>query len=283
MTRRVLLLVTGKCEQLGLPASLSRVFADADVSFEANEWLIDSFTSARLAGDAPEEGIPRTVDKFAQELVAAVEADCPDLVVAIDDLELANLDQPESVVALFRSAVVRHLENHEFPSGRALARAKERLRARCSFHLFAPMIEAYFFAEAKALVRAGAVQASKVDSAGIDLEKFVTTDARYLSVPDTDDRQGWARPDRATHPKRYLKFLCDPGNPSSRKYREGRGGMAALSSLAWDDVFAPPEGVALARSLFADLAEGLGVGTRFTGACHVATYDRLHASVLRNV
>lgn len=282
MSQRVGLLVTGKCEERGLGGSLERVFTD--VRFEVLD-RIESFTSADLR-EFPEEDVPSTLMKFAASLGAAVEEDPPDLIVAIDDLELVNAPHPELVAQRMREAVQRHLQRHAWPSEATRQKVLQRVRERCSFHLFAPMVEAYFFADPEALVRAGGTRLARLDASSPDLESFRTDDPEYLRHPDVPHQQkkkSWAIPERARHPKHYLRFLCEPTQPHTDKYVEARGGAAALSQLAWGGVFAHAERVRLARSLFEDISDRLGVPHPFPGQGHPATANFRAARVLRNL
>jgi hypothetical protein len=289
---RVGLIVTGRCEHRGLGESLSRVFPEARFEVLGRE-PVDSFTSADVR-QMPESPAPSTLQKFAARIVAAVEAGGeeapPDLVMAIDDLELVNAPHPELVVARVREAVRAHLARYQGTSAATREKVLRRVRERCSFHLLAPMVEAYFFAEPAALVRAGAVRPSQVNVSALDLEEFVTQDPDYLLHPDvphkqSPERKSWAIPmqDRARHPKHYLRFLCDPSDPHTKRYSESKGGAEALRHLAWEQVLSHRERIQFARALFEDLAEGLGVPHPFPGTAHPATAAFRSARVLRNL
>ncbi|WP_224364581.1 hypothetical protein [Hyalangium versicolor] len=290
MSARVGLIVTGKCEHRGLAESLQRIFPEA--RFEAlGKQPMDSFTSADIR-QLPVSPVPTTLQKFAARIVAEVapgRTDGPlDLVVAIDDLELVNAPHPALVAARVRDAVQAHLRSYPGTSEAAREKVLQRVREKCSFHLLAPMIEAYFFAEPAALVRAGATRPSCVDASAIDLEAFVTDDPDYLHHPNvphqqSPERKSWAIPGRDRHPKHYLRFLCDPSDPHTRRYTEAKTGAEALRHLAWGQVFSHAERVQLARALFEDLADGLKVPHPFPGIGHPATADFKNARVLRNL
>jgi hypothetical protein len=249
---------------------------------------VESFTCADVQ-EMPESVVPgTTLDKFAASIVASVEEDPPDLLMAVDDLELVNAPHPELVASRMRDAVRAHLDRHEWPSQAAREKVTRRVRERCSFHLLAPMVEAYFFAEPEALERAGAIRSSHVDAKTTDLEAFRTDDPVYLGHPvvaHQQKRKSWAipMPERARHPKHYLRFLCDPTDPLTKRYIETQGGAEALSMLDWSRVFVHREHVRLARSLFEDIADGLGVPHPFLGEGHPATADFKSARVLRNL
>jgi hypothetical protein len=282
MSARVGLIVTGKCEEKGLGDSLGRIFPDATFEVLAQ---VESFTSADLQM-LPESPVPTTLQKFAARIVAEVKDGTHDLVVAIDDLEILNAPHPEVVARRVRDAVRVHLDRHPWPSAAARDKAVRRVRENGSFHLLAPMVEAYFFADPAALAHAGATRSSKVNAAALDLEAFVTDDPDYLAQPDVPHRQklkSWAIPERARHPKHYLRFLCEPANPYTRRYVETEGGAAALRELAWKHVFAHAERTRLARALFEDIADRLGVPHPFPGTGHPATASFKNAQVLRNL
>jgi hypothetical protein len=287
--KKVVLITTGDCEQLALGASLKRYFPGAE--FEALPRR-ESFTSSRVRASASRPIGPRSlstvVDRLAQAMIAVTDpgrdGTRPDLVIAVDDVEVVNLDQLDVVVAQLRQAVQRHLETFPWPSARRCEQVTERLREHCSFHLLCPMVEAYFYGEAGALQRAGARRPSKVDALNIDVEDFATADEDFLSVPD--GKTYWAKSNRQKHPKRYLEYLCDPeGSPESAKfaYRETGGGVSALQRLDWSGSFSLENRAQLARSLFADLALALDVENPFPGSCHPLTSQPGRDAILRNL
>jgi hypothetical protein len=293
---RVALLVTGKTEEV-LDQALQEVFPEVEFVMRPRR---DGFTSQPLRsppllhalGTAPR---PTDVERLASALVAEVEPGRrdqtpPDLVVLVDDLELVNQAWPGRAIEHVRTAVEKHLAQHPWPSASSRDRAYERVRERCSFHLLAPMVEAYFFREPAALLRAGAKRASRFDAAAADVEaSFLVDDPDFLGVPDRPAREKlppWATPDRKQHPKRYLQFLCDPSGKDARAYVETDGGRAALRSLDWPAVLAPEEHVRFLRSLIHDLADALGqhdVAERYAGTTHPLTWPPPHDRFLRNI
>jgi hypothetical protein len=303
--KRVALLVTGKTEE-ALHQSLKRVFPEVEFVMLPRR---DGFTSGplpptprflardrapRLTNARDRAPRPTDVERLAAALVAEVEPGRdqkpPDLVVLVDDLEIANQDWPARAVQHVRAAVNKHLEQHPWPSAISRERAYERVRERCSFHLLAPMVEAYFFREPAALTRAGAKRAPLFDASAADVEtSFLVNDPDFLAVPDRPAREKlppWATADRARHPKRYLQFLCDPTGKEARAYVETAGGQAALRDLDWPAVLAPQEHVRFMRSLIHDLADALGedaVAQRFAGATHRLTWPPQRNRLLRNI
>ena len=106
------------------------------------------------------------------------------------------------------------------------------------------------------------------------------------SEPNPERRKrSWAKKValRRLHPKLYLKFLCDPTDTKSRAYVETDGGCRALGTLDWRAVHAVAEHLQFARSMFEDLALGLGVAHPFPGTSHPVTGNLLAAAVLRNL
>lgn len=292
--KRVVLLVTGDAEAHSLHRSLQKLFPEA--TFEKPHKR-DSFTSCTL----PPEPVwnrnlkaPTSAEKLAQALIAEVEPgrrdkSPADLVLLVDDLELCNKDHPERAIHHLRKAVERHLERHPWPSSKSQNQARERLAQRCSFHLFAPMLEAYFFADPNALSQAGATRPSKMDALERDVEDFLVDDPDFQDRPNRppgEELPPWATPERTRHPKQYLQFLCDPSGSLPRAYKETQGGQSALHHLNWNAVFQPQAFVRFARSLIYDVADSLGnsiIPAQFQGQTHPLTWPPSPQSLLRNI
>jgi hypothetical protein len=266
------LITTGVCEHRALAPSLERAFADADVEFRSLlATPADSITSGFVSYPAPTSRAPTVVDKLVGRMAAELRSRRgPDFVFVIDDLELDNVNTPGHVTGIVRDAVRRVL-------GATPTHADEALfRERCSFHLLCPMVESYFYGEPASLKRAGA-RADEIISTTRTLEDFESMDLRYCAPPD-ERGHPWQTPDRARHPKRYLRFLALPD-----AYKETQGGCDALATLAWKRVFErQPSGLAYALALFDDIAEALEVPCPFPGAPHVETARRADG-VLRNL
>src|SRR5581483_364423 len=145
----------------------------------------DGFTSSDVKHLAKGSASPANIDKLAALLVGAVvpgKGNKPaDYAHVVEDLELVNDHQPELVVQVFRDAVARHIDSN-WPSLNTRQRVYATVRERCSFHLFRPMPEAYFFGEPAALQRAGAVQSAQLPEV-VDLEQFRTIDSGFLQLP----------------------------------------------------------------------------------------------------
>jgi hypothetical protein len=274
------LITTGKCEHRALASSLQQVLGGGggNIVRSLGDHHSRSITSHPLTDPAPL--FARTlIDDLVNDVVAAFdERDAPDFVFAIDDLELANTATPENVTRFVADGVRRYILR-ETRTHRELARVRER----CSFHLLCPMLETYFFGEPDALRRAGVTRPAILDTSR-HLEEFRATDLAFI-VPGDVQGHDWRTPDRARHPKRYLKFLSDPDDtkPVASRYREGRDGAKALATLDWAQVFAyQPPGIAFAYSLFDDLADALGMENPFPGTCHPLTMRRA-GGTLRNL
>src|SRR5262249_22725758 len=162
-------------------------------------------------------GVRSAIEKYITAFVAALDPGRrkprPDFVFGIDDLELPNREHPDQVIHAFRSALTAELESRR-PTVNAPAFDKlvGRLKEYCSFHLFVPMTEAYFYADPAALEAIGCTRQPVLDP-NADVELFSTNDADYLAAP-TQPLPSWAidPSSRPHHPKRYLQFLLNPNS-----------------------------------------------------------------------
>ena len=116
---RIALLPTGRTEWVGLPRSLARLFPGHEIYVLPEEPLFRSlggpypgFTSSRVRANLPSEPAEALIELAAQEALGDRNGHRPaaDLVVILDDLELANKDQPEVVTQVLRNAARAHLE-----------------------------------------------------------------------------------------------------------------------------------------------------------------------------
>jgi hypothetical protein len=286
VTVRVQLIVTGELERLGLHLSLWKLFAStgADVKF-LPPLKTQDFTSNRVGALLPREQATKSLAaKLAGALVGTVYPGRggtlqADHVLAVDDLELANADQPEHVLEYFRHAVRAHVE-HAFSSENARARVYQALAERGSFHLLTPMVETYFFGEAAALERARANRAPNRFDVARDLEDFEVDDPDYLApAPATAP---WKAEPRHRHPKNYVRYLCNPTGTQLRAYRETHEGLDALRVLDWTAVLRHETHAAFARALVDDIADALNVPSPCPGACSTLT-ARKGDGLLRNI
>ena len=289
----VQLIVTGSMERIALHKSLNNVFKDLEF------WepiFSECFTSNPITSSAPppQEDLLRTVDKLVNALFANIETgrhrDIPDMVILLDDLELANLNQPQVVIEYFLQAVRFKLRQIEQNSNRrTYEQFEKRLQENCSFHLFVPMTEAYFFGEGQtALDRAGARINSTVSGQDIDVEDFLVTEHIHNGVDYLNASKGsafWAKneTDRAQHPKRYLDFLCSLETELNEfRYKETAGGVEALNDLSWLIVLSESDRVKYLRSLFEDIADRFALPEPFPGD-HAPLTRCTNRRILRNM
>jgi hypothetical protein len=222
--------------------------------------------------------IPSPFIRLAKATVAEALFGGSDLVIAVDDLELANLGRANVVAAWARRAFEAEIQRQvteSYSSGSVQDRAFLRARSRCSFHLLVPMIEAYFFGDTSALARANALPPS-AQLRHSDLEDFATSDAGYLASVEEAQQQKlrddfpWFRYEK--HPKHYLAYLADAAGGA---YDETNEGVAALSSLDWAGVASFGAPLTFARALFQDIADLLDVPSPLGGGpCAPETYPK---------
>ena len=94
-----------------------------------------------------------------------------------------------------------------------------QVRERCSFHLFRPMTEAYFFGDATALQRAGVSRPHQLPAEPrprtLPYDRSRVPGSAFRNEPD----RGHARPRIPS--QMLLRYLCDPTLTDKRKrYRE---------------------------------------------------------------
>jgi hypothetical protein len=272
---KVVLIPTGSMEHLALAPSLGKLFPRAHFEVRPVGGHLNGFTSTDVTRPVrpPAGPVQKAEDKLAAQLVASIEPGqrAPaDYACVLEDLELVNDHQPAEVLAVFRSAVDRHLQAHLWPSLASRQKVEARLRDRCSFHLFRPMTEAYLFGDPAALNRAGAVQPAQLPT-GLDLEQFQTDDQAFLRLPPDirpkAERRISDMPDRQRHPKSYLHYLCDPTlTDKKRKYKETAGGAAALRDLDWQQVVTAPPHCPFLHAFLDDLGWALNLPLSFIDA-----------------
>lgn len=238
----VALIPTGRMEHAALCSALGRLFPDDRFVMRPIETHLNGFTSRDVSplAVAPELPVPTTLCELAQELVNAIftgrRTERVDFAYVLEDLELCNQHQPELVLRLFRTAVSSYI-SRTWPQ--QSEPRYERVRERCSFHLFRPMTETYFFGDPASLQRARTEKPHELP-ANLDLEQFRTVDQDFLSLPPRTDHIA-DMPEREFHPKSYLHYLCDPTCADRRKrYRETDHGVAALAELNWESVISAP-------------------------------------------
>lgn len=274
---RVALLPTGRTEWHGLSVALERLFSGHDfyvlpgAAVFGSTGPFDGFTSTTLTENHEGEYLPEAastlVEHAAQEALGDRRRDEADVVVVLDDLELANQHQPGRVTRVFRRAVERHLAGLH---ARARRQTETALRERVSFHLIVPMIEAWFFGDPQALRAAGVPAGVEPFLDGSSLEDFLTIrDIQYVGAREEHcpcwiargkrkkDQPKWLGDQRERHPKGYLQWLChDGGAKNCTSYDESGKGADALKALDLNVVRTNP-GLHYLGALLEDLADAL--------------------------
>jgi len=266
--RRIRLVVTGDLERKALVRSLRQHFPQEDLHGTPVTWLpprkTNGVTTHRLRANAsPSNPMCTLARAVLAEALDGADGKPADLVVAIDDLELHNVDQPAVVCQHFVAATHQELERRlrGLLSGEQDA-ARARVRERCSFHLLSPMIESTFFGEKAALVRAGCAPTVSPALRTTDWEDFWCTDPSFL-LRSTEVNaakaaaplaNSWWREER--HAKHYLEHLVSDHDGF---YEETVGGARALEPLTWPTVPRQPTECPLIRALFDDLANFFGI------------------------
>jgi hypothetical protein len=266
----VALIPTGVMEHRALGHALATVFPPHAFVARPPEKHADGFTSRVVAplATAQPGPVPTKLDKLAAELVNAIlparRGQKIDFAYVVEDLELCNQGHPELVLGLFRNAVDRYIRQ-TWPQQSEMIYTQ--VRERCSFHLFRPMTEAYFFGDDAALRRAGVSRPHQLP-ADLDLEHFRTIDQEFLALP-VGTGEIADMPDREFHPKCYLRYRCDPTLMDKRKrYRETGQGVAALRELDWSDVLGPSPHCPFLHAFLDDLGEALNSPLPFASSAH---------------
>lgn len=283
---KVALFVTGEMELGGLSEALRRRFPDHD--FEAVVFQVGrrgepepfpSFTSGTIRAGAPLSD-DEPLMQLAQRIVDHQHQDA-DLVLLLDDLELTNRGRADVVVAQVRAAFTQVVNNRQASRGGVAAdRLARWLQQAVSFHLAAPMVESWLFADPEGLTRASVPTARLPSPAhlGQNPEQIALTDPAYLHDDGADcaccERPGcvdqpkkkrpvWCRQEvqghRESHPKAALAWLLKhDAAPKCSTYRESEQGAVSLAGLLWPAALRDPQAMTFLRALHNDLAEGLG-------------------------
>ncbi len=278
---RVALVVTGRLEFRALADAMRTLFPRDVAEFvvaptlEEGE-LVDS-TSTRVDPTrnalAASRGAIPAIDDLVGHLAGCLSGrGASDFALLVEDLELLNRGNEFTVIAAVREAVGRHLVATARRPG-APADLATRLRDRASFHLFDPMVEAYFYDDPVALsvaqselgrpafrVRSRDVERFEVDAAA-DGGFFAPVGECLLHRKPRDRRCSWDGELRAEHPKKYLKYLCRmaPPNEFCTTYQETRGGASALRVLDWNRVLSTPGNAPFLRAMIEDIEAAVGV------------------------
>lgn len=307
---RVALVVTGRLEFRGLAGALRRLFLGTEFFIAPSLVEVELYDStsarvdpARNAKNVAQGNTPK-IDELIGHLAGNLcGRDAADISVLVEDLELANRGNEENVVQATRASVERHLARVAGRRDGPLDLA-DRLRERASFHLFDPMVEAYFYDDPATLDTAqGRLGRVAHRVRGKDPERFEVDapaePAYFAAVGECprhrrpkDRRCPWGGDGRREHPKKYLKYLCReaPPNEFCSTYLETSGGADALAQLDWNVVLATPGSAPCLRALVEDLAEALGQPPEIhgwpdapTSEAPTARFRAPRARVLRNL
>ena len=264
--KRIRFVVTGDLERKAIAGSISARFPPTDGDGNPVAWLraqkVPAATTHRLAASAAPSGTMKALARRVIAEAAEGEDGSPaDLIIAVDDLELHNIDQPAVVCDHFQRAMEIEIEDRKL-SQAAEQRLRKNIRERCSFHLLCPMVEAYFFGEPEALTRAGCAPGVELLLVKEDLEDFECRDPLWLPNCTAENQRKiqppnpmpWWREER--HPKHYLEHLVARNGGF---YDEVLGGNEALKVLDWHRVASGAQSVSFARALFEDVADFFGV------------------------
>jgi len=281
---RVNIVVTGVAEQKGIVEFLENIFDDV----EFNSVRFDGFTSIRISPDATipnGDGIPSDVADLATFFVEEVHSRRGEQFILLEDLEVANLDQPDVVIRCFLNAVNAIVDGKR-PHHTTI---ENDLKERAAFHLMSPMLESYFFTDENVL---GALELqSQPILSHPDVEGFRVNDQGFLdSVSDlnpiSNGGQTWQPAEwYGSHPKHYLKYLRSPSNPYDPdipNYKESKVGAHALKNLDQQAVLANEEAAQFFRAFLTDLAWQLKQEDKVAqGTSHPLTSGE--GTMLRNI
>ena len=284
----VALIPTGSMEHLALAPSLKRIFPNHMFVVRPAEGHMDGFTSCDLSrptNPSPKD-VPTNLQKLASTLVNSIypgrHKERIDFAYVVEDLELFNHAHPEIALAQFREAVKQYIEK---VWQQQTDDPFNRVREQCSFHLFRPMTEAYFFGDPEALNRANVQRISQLP-VDVDLEQFRTIDQTYLELPP-NTKNIKDMPQREIHPKSYIQFLCDPTlSDKNLRYRETHNGKDALESLNWELVLQHPSRCPFLTAFLDDLSWALDCHLPFVDSENADPRVRVFGSqnrILRNL
>lgn len=290
---RIKFIITGDLEKASIVDSVSRFFPKV-ISENGNRvdvlWIrprkVHSVTSKRLDGVTDYSEMKLLAKAMIAEAEIGDQGTPADLVIAVDDLELGNQNQASTVTQHVKHSIESQIEERSLSMAKE-KRLRETIREKCSFHLFAPMVESYFFGDPDALIRAGMNADRTPFLINNDVEDFESNDPAWLPICQKENailqtKLSWWRHER--HPKHYLEFLVEENGGF---YAEMLGGIAAFSELNWPIVPADNTAAKFARSLFEDIAEKLCVKNPLAGTTANETWPtrniRRNQLLLRNM
>lgn len=271
-------------ELAALPVALSRLFPGQEFyAVPKNPTAgdpFDGFTTSDVRTLRAPPGAPTLASKLVRQMASEIDPGrrgvAADLVVVLDDVELANAPHPDAIVDRFRDEVHAHVAR--FATHGRHDKTARLLRERASFHLQRVMVESWLFADPRGPANAG-VPADRLPAqhdASVDPEAFTTAHEEYLGHDEcacaawhalTGERRKRQRPawgaksreERGAHPKAYLSWLCRDLTAQKKctRYAETGGGAEALKALDWAAVLADGKRCTFLRALVDDLADGL--------------------------
>jgi hypothetical protein len=278
---RIKLIVTGDLEKLALPQSLKKHFPSIQngknviwdeprKTHGATSYQLQSLNAGGLLSN-PMKELAKAM--LAEALEGKKKGQSPaDLVIVIDDVELGNLGRENIVAEHFRAAVNNAIQLKAKGITSEETRIRGIIRDKCSFHLLKPMMEAYLFGDAMALVLAGVpigVSPQLVHQS--DVEEFETNNPEWLPTCHTENvkkqnnhNKPWWR--HECHPKAYLEYML------SGNYNETIHGKQALMELNWPQVPKCQHDIPIFGSLFQDVADWFGIANPIIGATHPDFY-----------
>lgn len=254
------LIVTGDMEKSSLHTSLKKHFPGnkngQEVIWDEPRKLHCATSRPLEENKSPSQPMQDLAQAMISEALTGKTGTPADLVLVIDDVELANFGREGIIASHFKAAVhtVLNKSNHSNPTHQRL----KNIREKCSFHLFRTMTENYFFGDVTALNHAGVpthVSPKLVHST--DVEQFESNDGYWLPSCHQINKQknlSWWREE--CHPKHYLEHLTQRAQTS---YSETKQGKAALENLNWPGVPKGGTDTPMIRSLFEDIADWFGI------------------------
>lgn len=287
--RRIKLIVTGDCEKKSLHTSLAKAFPSTTQDGDEVVWDVprrsNGATSSRIrAGAEPSRPMVDLVDAMFAEVLSPkyIDGVIPDLILVVDDVELANVGQETLIVDSFLLAVKNKLQRlqGELPAAQ-FQKVENRLKERCAFHLLKPMIESYFFADLATLEVCGVpLTSDPCLQHPTDVESFdASADAnqKWKSACSEEDEKKrrenitWWRTE--LHPKRYLDhYLTING---AKAYQETILGAKMVEATDWRSIAKKETDAPVISSLLTDILDWYGIPApegEFLGRTSSVTY-----------
>ncbi len=277
---KVGLITTGKMELLALPAALKELFGAHEflaIPMTPPSTPFNGMTSLKVVQHSTQakSNAALLIEAATGALFPERRGGTPrvDAVIIVDDVELVNVGDEQTIVTMLREALVAHLRSLSTRRGPGFASRRERaFRERVSFHLALPMAESWILADEAGPRHVGVPASALPSQHQGDPEAFQVNDERYLSDRGcpawtrlSDDlkrrkrkthKPAWLRTNQDRHPKAYLAWLCrDDASKKCSTYRESGGGVDALRQLDWRSALRDETHMRYLRALVEDLAD----------------------------